>query len=115
MKDTIDRIVNTHSSSADGDGRPTVERSIRACLKAMLAPASVTSLPRVELDAARNLRDAYENEADASLMLRRAVETGSSVLIQDAEEELDSAIDYRAGKESAFMLLCGQRVVEVKL
>ena len=81
----------------------------------MLAPASVTSLPRVELDAARNLRDAYENEADASLMLRRAVESGSSMLIQDAEEELDSAIDYRAGQESAFMLLCGQRVVEVNL
>lgn len=115
MRDTIERIVNTHSSNEHGDGRPTVERSIRACLKAVLAPASVTNLPRVELDAARNLRDAYENEADASLMLRRAVETGSSTLIRDAEDDLDSAIDYRAGKEAAFMILCGQRMVEVNL
>jgi len=115
VRDTIERIVNTHSSNENGDGRPTVERSIRACLAAVLAPSSVTELPAVELDASRKLRDAYENEQNASLTLRRAVETGSSVLIRDAEDELDAAIDYRAQREAAFVLFCGHRTVGVRL
>lgn len=114
MRDTIDRIVNTHSSNADGDGRPTVERMLRACLDAVLAPAQVITLTRIQLDAARNLSRAYRHEAACHRVLGKAAGTNSSTLIEEAEDGLDAAADSRAQAEAAFLLHCGSLVVEVQ-
>lgn len=114
MRDTIDQLVNDRSSNADGDGRPTVERMLRACLDAVLAPAQVITLTRIQLDAARSLSRAYRHEAECHRVLGKASCTGSSTLIEEAEDELDAAADSRAQAEAAFLLHCGSLVVEVK-
>lgn len=114
MNGTIDQLVNDRSSNADGDGRPTVERMLRACLDAVLAPGQVISLTRIQLDAALNLDRAYRHEAACHQVLGKAAGTGSSTLIAEAEDELDTAVDLRLRAEAMFLLHCGSLVVEVQ-
>lgn len=114
MRDTIERIVNHHSSNADGDGRRTVERSIRACVDAVVAPARVLTLSRIQLDAARSLSSAYRSVAACNRALVKATTTGSSTLVREAEDELDAAIDAKAQAEATFLLYCGSLTVEVQ-
>ena len=114
MNGTINELVNDRSSNASGDGRPTVERMLRACLDAVLAPAQVITLTRIQLDAARSLSRAYRHEAECHRVLGKASCTGSSTLIAEAEDELDAAADSRAQAEAAFLLHCGSLVVEVQ-
>lgn len=114
MRDTIDRLVNQRSGNTDGDGRPTVEQMLRACLEHVIAPANVISLTRTQLDAARKLSQAYRNETACHKAMGKAMGTSSSTLIQEAEDELDAAIDLRAQAEANFLLFCGSLVVEVQ-
>lgn len=114
MNGTINELVNDRSSNATGDGKPTVERMLRACLDAVLAPAQVITLTRIQLDAARTLSRAYRHEAACHRVLGKAAGTNSSTLIAEAEDELDTAADIRAQAEAAFLLHCGSIVVEVQ-
>lgn len=113
IRDTIDRLVNVHSSNNDSDGKPTAERMLRACLEAILAPASVATIPLIELQTARALRDSYEALRLGVRNFNKAQASGSSVLMRDAEEEMDSIHEVRVAREEAFMKLCGHRMVEV--
>lgn len=114
MNGTINELVNDRSSNATGDGRPTVERMLRECLDAVLAPAQVITLTRIQLDAARTLSQAYRHEAACHRVLGKAAGTNSSTLIEEAEDGLDAAADSRAQAEAAFLLHCGSLVVEVQ-